>query len=430
MWATAFPDGLTVAGERVRELLEDDAPGRASERFVFGLALVEEEPSANRTALVVPTLRALLRDRAAGNARFTSDLDLIKRLLGAAPDGTLRADLPTLGDCVHPAWRDDPAQPCIEATVRAADAGAFTIHDAVVLPDGRLLYALGEAGARLVRADGRTVAHFNVPAFRLVSSLHGDRVLALAKRGDVWRLSRVDLVARRSRPWCDVALTAWAPSYDGNVWFVSQDTTVMMVDALASDFRALWRVTERGHAVFDLAADATHMSFFAGNKERWTYSLADGPTLRDRSALPPEAADPRRVLISRSVVPDGETAILVMEFPPPSEASTAEWTPRPPSVKWLPPVSLRSRVWKKPDNERLQGILISREWCLEMLNLGTDWQLQLTDRRGTLRALLTFEGQVRPDARLMDSVLLTFDARGRGLWLDLESGEVRHLSVA
>ncbi|AEI64184.1 bpX6 domain-containing protein [Corallococcus macrosporus] len=429
MWATAFPDGLTAAGERVRELLEDDAPGRASERFVFGLALVEEAPSANRTALVVPTLRALLRDRAAGNARFTSDLDLIKRLLAAAPDGTLRTDLPTLGDCVHPAWRDDHARPRAEATVWASSAGTFTVHDAVVLPDGRLLYALGEAGARLVRADGGMVAHFDVPAFCLVPSWHGDRVLALARRGDVWRLSRLDLVARRSRPWCDVALTAWAPSYDGDVWFVSQDTTVMMVDALASGFRALWSVPGLEQAAICLAADATHMSFCVGKRERWTYALADGPTLRDRSALPPEVMDPRRVLVAQSMVPDGETAMLSMEFPPRSEAPADGVTPLMFRVNWMQPVSLRSRVWTKPDDERRKGILISREWCLELLALGTDWQFQLTDRQGTLRAVLTFEGDVRPEARFTDGLLLTFDAGGRGLWLDLESGELRHLPV-
>ncbi|WAM26062.1 bpX6 domain-containing protein [Myxococcus sp. NMCA1] len=429
MWATAFADGLTVAGARVRELLDDDAPERASERFVFGLALVEEPPSASRTALVVPTLRALLRDRAAGNARFTSDLSLIKRLLGSAPDGTLRTDLPSLADCISPAWRDIRERPRIDVTVRASEAGTFTLHDVVVLPDGRLLYALGEAGARLVRADGRTVAHFDVPAFHLVPSIHGDRVLALARRDDVWRLSRLDLVTRRCSPWGDMSLTAWAPSYDGNVWFVSSENTVMMVDALATECRALWRVSDLAGGVFVIAVDATHMSFVVGKEERWTYTLADGPTLRDRSELPPEVSDPKLVLWNQSVVPDGEAAVLSMEYPmSPEDVARGRNTLRG-SLAWMQPVSLRNRVRTERDHETLKGIFLSREWCLELLDLGADWQLQLTDRRGFSRAVLTFEGNVRPKVRLTDSMLLAFDEGGRGVRLDLESGEVRHLPV-
>ncbi|WP_225888305.1 bpX6 domain-containing protein [Myxococcus xanthus] len=429
MWATAFADGLTVAGARVRELLDDDAPERASERFVFGLALAEEPPSANRTALVVPTLRALLRDRAAGNARFTSDQSLIKRLLGDAPDGTLRTDLPSLADSIHPAWRDTHARPRIDVTVRASEAGTFTLHDVVVLPDGRLLYALGEAGARLVRADGRTVAHFDVPAFHLVPSIHGDRVLALARRDEVWRLSRLDLVARRCSPWVDMSLTHWSHSYDGNVWFVSSENMVMMVDALAADCRALWRVPELASRAFSIAADATHMSFIVGTQERWTYTLADGPTLRDRSELPPEVSDPRMVSWHQSVVPDGEAAVLCMEYPSNPEDVARGWNHLRSSLAWVRPVSLRNRVRTESDHETLKGIFLSREWFLELMDLGPDWQLQLTDRRGFSRAVLTFEGNVRPRVRLTDSVLLAFDAGGRGVWLDLESGEVRHLPV-
>lgn len=430
MWATALPEGLTVAGARVRELLDDDAPGRASERFVFGMALVEEPPSANRTALVVPTLRALLRDRAAGNARFTSDLSLIKRLLGDAPDSTLRTDLPSLADCIHPAWRDTRERPRIDATVRASEAGTFTLHDVVVLPDGRLLYALGEAGARLVRADGRTVAHFNVPTFHLVPSIHGDRVLALARRGDVWRLSRLDLVTRKCSPWADMSFKAWSPSYDGNVWFVSTDeNTVMMLDALASDCRALWRVPALADGVFNVAADATHMSFVVGGQDRWTYTLADGPTLRDRSPMPPEVSGAKIVICNLSVVPDGEVAALSMEYPPSPESEARGVKPLSRALSWMPPVSLRNRVRKAHDSETLKGIFLSREWCLELMDAGSDWQLQLTDRRGFPRAMLTFEGKARPKVRLTDSMLLAFDAGGRGVWLDLESGEVRHLPV-
>ncbi|AKQ70627.1 hypothetical protein A176_007539 [Myxococcus hansupus] len=422
-WATAFPDGLAAVGARVRELLEEEGLGRATERFVFGLALMGEPHSAQRAALAVPTLRALLRDRAAGSARFTSDLDLIKRLLSAAPDATLSTDLPSLPDCVHPAWRDDRSLPRIEATLRASEAGTFTLHDAVVLPDGRLLYALGEAGARLVRADGRLVARFDVPAFHLVLSLHGDRALALARRGDVWRLSRLDLSTRRGAFWCDAALNAWAPVYDGSVWFASVENTVLMVDSLAADFRALWRVTDLPLRVSAMAVDSVHLSFLAGFRERWTYALDQGPTLRSRVDLPWGEADAPILmssLVTAAVTPDGEAAARLTVVAPPEDIARRAVV-RPTSVRGVqrPPF----------DNPACEDIFLTASWCVELMHSHGEWQAQLTDTRGVSRAVLTFQGDVRPQVRLTEGTLLVFDGAGRGLWVDLESGEVRHLPV-
>ena len=46
------------------------------------------------------------------------------------------------------------------------------------------------------------MAHFDVPAFSLVLSLHGDRALALAPRGEQQAVARIDLVRRQAEPWC------------------------------------------------------------------------------------------------------------------------------------------------------------------------------------------------------------------------------------
>ncbi|GHG79193.1 bpX6 domain-containing protein [Comamonas sp. JC664] len=423
LWATSFSDGLTGAGARIRELLEEEGVGRASERFVFGLALMGEPPSAQRAALAVPTLRALLRDRAAGNARFTSDLDLIKRLLSAAPDDTLRADLPALPDCVHPAWRDDRDQPRVDVTLRAAEAGTFTLHDAVVLPDGGLLYALGEAGVRWVRADGRRVARFDVPAFHLVPSLHGDRALALARRGDVWRLSRVDLSTRRGAFWCDAKVHTWAPVYDGNVWFASVENTVLMVDPLAADFRALWRVTDLPLQVSAMAADSVHLSFLAGYRERWTYTLDQGPTLRSRVGLPfwrEDAPFSMSSLDIAAVTPDGETAARLSILEPPEDS---------PRLLGVGPHSARRAVRPSFDSKACSDIHLTPSWCVQLMEGRGAWRVEMTDKWGLLRAVLTFQGDVRPQVRLTEDTLLAFDAAGRGLWVDLEGGEVRHLPV-
>jgi hypothetical protein len=427
--ASAFSDGLEAAGDRVRELLEDDTPERASERGAFALTLAGETSSPGRTALVVPTVRALLRDRAAGHARFTSDL--IPRLLRDAPDGTLHADLPALSERATRAWRHDASRPRVDITTRASDAGAFAVHDAVALPDGRLLLALGEAGARLVRADGRTVAHFDVPAFALVPSVHGDRALALAPRGEVRRLSRLDLVQRRAVPWCDAPLHAWAPTYDGNVWFASLGSTVMMLDALAAGPRALWRVTDVPGRVRELAADAERLSLLTSEMERWTYDVPRGPTLRARAPLPLGDTEGGN-LLTASLTADGEVSarvsVVVRGLGAPEGAP--DFAPREVRSVWLKPASSRSSRPAEPTRPAGVALVLAEAWRVEVARPEGRWRLHLEDARGTERALLTFEGGEPLGVRLTAQALLAFDARGRVLWLDLEEGTARHVSVS
>ncbi|QSQ22145.1 hypothetical protein JY651_44610 [Pyxidicoccus parkwayensis] len=437
LWVTAYSDGLAAAQSHVRELLEDDAPERAPERFAFALTLSGEMSSPGRTALVVPTVRALLRDRAMDQARFTNDF--FTRLLRDAPDGTLRTDLPPLVERISTPWMTDVSRPPIHLTARETDDGAFPVHDAVVLPDGRLLLALGEAGARLVRADGHTVAHFDVPAFALVLSDHGDRALALAPRGEVRRLSRLDLVSRRASFWCDAVVDAWAPTYDGGVWFVAAGSTVMMVDVLAPEVRALWRVTDVRPPVHALAVDAGRLSFLSNSMERWTYDLAQGPTLRSRAELfSPENSIPDDsipgVIESVSLTADGEGAVMMAVFDlekgeMPAFILGAGSASRDLRLLWLKPAGPRSSQpppFARPGRERL---ILSDLWRVDVLRCTGHIQLHLTDARGTERALLVFEGDTLPRVRLTATALTAFDSRGRVLWLVLGEGIGRHVAV-
>ncbi|WP_164012696.1 bpX6 domain-containing protein [Pyxidicoccus trucidator] len=432
LWVTAFPDGLPAAEARVRELLEDDSLERAPERHAFALTLAGESPSAGRTALVVPTVRALLRDRAAGGALFASDF--LTRLLRDAPDGALRTDLPPLSERVRTAWSSDPSRAPVHATVRATDEGAFPVHDAVALPDGRLLLALGEAGARLVRADGRTVAHFDVPAFALVPSIHGDRALALAPRGEVRRLSRLDLVARRASSWCDAPLDAWAPTYDGSVWFTAVGSTVMMVDALATGLRALWRVTDVPGPVRALAVDSARLSFLSANLERWTYDLPQGPTLRDRGEMAQAASFLAGTLLSASLTADGEAVVMAAIRVPDRRSTLAEGqetglTRLETQASYLRPTSTRKSVPPGMLHAGRAAVFLSEAWRVDMAHAEGHWRLYLSDARDTMRGQLTFEGDAQPRLRLTATALLAFDARGRLLWVDLEEGTARHVAV-
>ncbi|MCP3139971.1 bpX6 domain-containing protein [Pyxidicoccus xibeiensis] len=435
MWASAHPDGLTDTEARVRELLDDDSPERVLERYTFAVTLSGEFASARRTALLTPTVRALLRDGAAGRGSFTPDF--ITRLLRDTTDGSLRTDLPPLSDTLRsrPLWSNDASLPLVRASVRTTDEGAFSVHDAVVLPDGRLLLALGEAGVRLLHPDGRVVAHLDAPAFALVPSIQGDRALALAPRGDVWRLSRLDLVARRATAWCDAPLDAWAPTYDGGVWFTASQRSVMMVDALAPDLRALWRVGDLPGRVRCLAADAARMSCLTEELERWTYDVPQGPTLRARTPMMSVEKGTAFRLLSSSLTADGEVAARVaLLVPKPSPPGTPDDGPVPTLGElslWLKPGSTRSAKEPAPLRQGREELVLTEAWRAEVLHHTGHWQVELVDARGARRALLTFEGEA-PATRVRYSpgALLAFDSRGRVLWLDLESGMVRTVAVA
>ncbi len=172
------------------------------------------------------------------------------------------------------------------------DVGALAIHDAALLPDGRLLVALGELGVRLLSPAGKTLAHFGEPAHHLVVSTFGDRAIALASRGDAWRVAKIDLVGRRVRAWHDARFDRWAPSFDGARFFCSLGARVFAVDAIADDWSATWTVTVDEGKPSALSVDANELCVVVTRAKDahvlWRYDLAT-MTLRGRtpSMVPP-----------------------------------------------------------------------------------------------------------------------------------------------
>jgi hypothetical protein len=373
---SAFPDSFDSARPQTLELLEDESQDRAAERLAFAEILASEPHSEPRSALVGPSVRALLRDRAAGHTRI--DSTFLTRLLRDVGDGALRADLPPISDPRRRNWAEESGAPLLQGRIAATEAGPYPIYDAVALSSQRMLLALGEAGVRLVRADGSCVAHFDVPAFWLVPSVHEDRVLALAPRGELKRISRIEPGPRRATHWCDAKVDAFAPTYDGNLWFLAEGDTVMAVDALAADgLRALWRVSQVGGAVMALEADAETLRFatWSDEPQLWNYSLPGGPTLRSRAARRPG---------------DG-----------------------------LPLVALDETTGKAV---RMEDLVFSPPWTLLNVVTATGHEVKLTGKGGTPRAHFFFEGEARVQARFSGGELLLFDNAGRLLRVDLAEG--------
>jgi hypothetical protein len=379
----AFPDSFAANRPQALELLEDDSQARSAERLAFAEVLASESRSEPRTALVGPSVRALLRDRAAGHTRI--DSTFLMRLMRDGWDGPLRADLPPISDPRRRNWAEQTGAALLNERIAATEAGPYPIYDAVALSGQRMLLALGEAGVRLVRADGTRVAHFDVPAFWLVPSVHEDRVLALAPRGELKRISRIELGSRRATHWCDMRVDVFAPSYDGNLWFLAEQDTVMAVDALAADgLRALWRVSRVGGVVVAIEADAEALRFatWGDEPQLWTYSLPGGLTLRSRAARRPG---------------DG-----------------------------LPIMTMNEALGMA---EREKSLAYSPPWTLTHSKVGAYDEVSLSSKGDTPRALFVFEGGARVRYRFWGGELLLFDTAGRLLRVDLAEGTARRVLV-
>lgn len=278
------PEEFSDVRSRALVFLEDESFEERDARLSFAEALCQGERSPEAKTLARATVRAILRD--AGQDFNPMPAKQFRSLVDFSGDGPLRTDVPPLptiatessGRATH-TWR---------AEFSAMDRGATSIADAALLGDGRMLVALGEAGVKLLTRDGRTVTHFDQPAHRLVLSDHGDRAIALARRGEVWRLARLDLLARRADDWCEARVDAFAPDYDGSLWFVGAKGDFYAIDANAKGFDALWRVPEAGDNVVFVARSASTCRFLTtdfGGVEKWTYSLPLLP-LRDRTRIP------------------------------------------------------------------------------------------------------------------------------------------------
>jgi hypothetical protein len=273
--ALVGPDAHVVGA--LLEVLDGDDTERRLERMGVTAGLMAEAPrlGAPATVLARAAVRASLRD---GHGRDPN-------LIALAADGALAADLPL------PPRQPPPLgtlSPPVQLDVDASDRGALPVHDAAWLPDGKMLLALGEAGARLVTRDGRTAAHFDVAAHRLVMFDTGARALLLAPRGEVWSVSRLDLVQRRAEPLCQLSLAMHTDTTDGALWLVAEHGAVMALDLSSPSLRALWRVNVP--LVHSIARNALSLSMLVtadGRYEWWRYELPSF-TLRVRQELSPQ----------------------------------------------------------------------------------------------------------------------------------------------
>jgi len=273
------------------------------------LAFADEVRRGPRTPATVTLARAAVRAVARDSGRLGARMEPadLRELVAFAGDGSLRTDALALPLPTREPWifRAEPWS----VEIAARDAGGMPACDAVFLPNGLTAVALGEAGVRLLSRGGRTVAELDQPADRLVLSDHGDRAIALARRGDVWRLARLDFAARKAEPWCEARLDAFAPSYDGALWFVAGPDGLLAVETTAAGGRldGSWGVSRLPGPTLAIARSGSHLSLAFGGEghEVWTYELPS-LTLRRRDSVPPAPENRRTHPVA--VSPEGTLA--------------------------------------------------------------------------------------------------------------------------
>jgi MoxR-vWA-beta-propeller ternary system domain bpX6 len=410
------PDAFAEVLERALALLADGVDGAPPERVAFAEALLRAPATPESRTLARPTIRALIRDGARTAEPVV--LGLVRNLVDRADDASLRADVPAWPVVTRGSLR--ALTPARAVTIAANDTGPSPVHDFVELPGGRAVVALGEAGVRVLGRDGRVLFHLDQPAHRLVISDRGDRALALAPRGDAWRIARLDLAQRRSSAWCEAELDAFAADFDGSQWIIARRAELHVIDALAPDLTSLRALPLDGRALA-VGRSPTECTALvqAEDTTRWRFELPSF-TLRARKPIR-EASFLGPVSLSLAGASGASGALLQRlspAVPPPARPSVqivfaSETSANGTMLEIAPEAAAPLAVEVGP------GFItvVTREDQSAVVRL-------LDDSSLTCRALVTLAGAQRARARLFSNTLAVSDDRGRVLTLDLEHGGV------
>lgn len=423
-----------TAGEvrsAVADLLEQEGAEAAWARRALAEALRTGEKTADYRLLARATARALARDLAAGAG--PAQPEDVAKLVSFSGDGALRTDLPPLTSVARISL-SERSEPTLFRP-ESGDAGVYPVHEAVYLSNGRCVVALGEAGVRLLSREGKSVAHFDQPAHRLVLSDHEDRVIAVAERGGVYRLAQIDLQNRTVRDWAEAELTAFADTFDGATWLVGTGQDFVSLDALSSRVQALWRTREVGliealHRrpnrasllrVKEASTDALRPAETGTvDWERWMYDLPS-LVLRHRQPLSWTAQDLGEKHCA--VSPAGATAYVDWLYPDdPANVQFKllvdglEVTEDGHGPLILDPCGADAYPFRVALSE--EWITVTRE-----LTTGVDcWLASMSQRK--VRAHFRLEGARHARARLQPEHLTLCDDRGRILVLELHHGQL------
>lgn len=419
---TLVPEEFEETRDQAINLLESWRAEGAPARLAFADTLRQGPRTPQAMCLARAAVRTMARDSGRFGARMTPAQ--FRQLVAFADDGALRADAPALPLASREPWTIRASQDTPwRVEIGPSDIGIMPAFDAAFLPNGLTLVALGEAGVRLLSRAGRTVAEFDQPAHRLVVSDNGHRALALARRGDAWRVARLDLAARRAQLWCDARLDAFAHDHDGVLWFVAAGDGLVAIDLTSDRFDGPWGVPELGRSVRSIVRSPSRCSLVTAgpSPEVWTYEL---PSLFLRSRLdssPAESEEDEEPKERRlGAAADGLLAEQWLAAPD----RTGDQVETPFHVH------LHGRFafhFQLPGTGWTSGQpVVSADWLVSPVYGPDETRVYLSHvDTARVRAEILLARAGRVSLRLTPSYLTIADDRGRVLVLDLENGQMR-----
>ena len=409
--AALTPEPFEPVRAAALSLLESWRAEGAPARRAFADTLRRGLQTPAATTLARAAVRAVARDSGRLGARM--EAADFRQLAVFSGDGALRTDALALVLPEPRLWATHGGQgEAWQVEIAARDAGTVPAYDAAFLPNGLTAVALGESGVRLLSRGGRVVAELDQPAHRLVVSDHGDRAIALARRGDSWKLARLDFSLRRAEPWCEARLDAFAPDYDGALWFVAGPDGLLAAETAGKRLDGAWGVSRLPGSALAIARSTTRCSLILAGEasEVWTYEL---PSLtlrrRDPIAISPGIRRTHRI----AVCAEGTLA-----EPSPSGASGRRITLR---IHGGPEVEIPLSGSGKPGEPAISGdwaalpVHVSDAVCVYLIHLPS----------ASARAVVTLGRATKAGLRLTSQYLTVADDRGRVVVLDLENGQVR-----
>lgn len=408
----ALPEQFEKIRDQVVEMLESWRAEGATARLAFADTLRQGPRTPEAMTLARAAVRAIARDSGRLGARMPPAE--FRQLVQFAGDASLRADAPALPLEPRSSWtsKDDVWR----VEIAAADAGTLPIYDAAFLANGLTAVALGEAGVRLVSRARKAVAEIDQPAHRLVVSDRGDRLLALARRGDAWRVARIDVPSRKAELWCDARIGAFAPDYDGLLWFVASEHGLTAIETPGPRFDGSWGASDLPGRVRAVGRTASRCSLLIEGTatEVWTWELPS-LTLRSRGAVSSGLPEEELESLHRAVAPDGTL----------TEQSIGYTAARQLALKlqvhgrFSLDISLAAEAWASEPT-------VSDGWIASPVHGPEGTRVYLTHvPTGRVRAEVALARAGRVTLRLTHQDFAVVDDRGRVVILDLEHGQMR-----
>ncbi|MET1077283.1 MAG: bpX6 domain-containing protein [Pseudomonas sp.] len=420
--ALLLPDTLQAYADYLTRLRDDPQcyPERAA--LIHGLCTVykqTQKKSQDQLEAFARLARVVIGPALEDHASLRAPLEnhQLQNLIALSRDPLLQADLPkklSSKPLMSLADRRETAQ------WYAPEAGRQAILDAVPLHDDRSLLALGEGGALIVGRDGNSLFRFAVPAYRIVIAHSGLTALALARRDQVWRVSKLDLVSRTVRDLGVLVLDFHEQMFDGTHWVIASGNQIRVVD-VDKAFASTWHVSDLPGPVLGYKRMKQKELWLIGAGkdalELWTYVL---PQRRLASRTPLTPGDqpllfgPSGQLIEIELKEDGTGALSL-------QLGRADHCA---GVLPLPALDLQQR-------SQLE-VRFEHGWVLlgvPQADRAMQWQFFSGDRvGGAPRACLNWPSWTNGTLRIVDEQLVAFDAEGRLFRVDL--GTCRTLSLA